>query len=64
LKFWNRRKKRIQELEEELDWQREDLELHKYCLLGLANRLSNIEQMVVALGLATYKGKEELPLLN
>jgi hypothetical protein len=63
LKFWNRRKKRIRELEEEVEWLNEDIQLHKYCLLGLATRLSNIEHMVVSLGFASYKEKEEV-LLN
>ena len=71
MKFWNQRKKRIRKLEaevedlkEEINWLGEDLQLHKYCLLGFASRLSNVEQIIVTLGWANYKDKEEKVLLN
>ena len=64
MKFWKRRKKRIQELEEEVEWLNEDLQLHKYCLFGIATRISNLEGILVAFGFTEYKEKEEKTLLN
>jgi len=73
LRFWNLKDKKIKELEEEIDYlndvvefQGETLEIHKLCFFGLATRIANVENLMVALGMADYKSKQkqEKPLLN
>ena len=71
MKFWNQRKKRIQQLEaevedlkEEIGYLAEDIQLQKYCILGSASRLSDVEQIIMAISWVDYKNKEEEVLLN